>query len=253
MAAQATLPVRRLIILSLALLIILLTLGFPATAIWRQFEDRAQGLELIGVSGTLWRGRADQIRWQHAPLGELYWHWIPGWPLRWEVSVQGPLVNLQAQLQPRAGELNLSQIQARWPAILMRSPLAEATLEGEFRAQLSELQWLGEEPHRIVGQIDWYNARLSAPVVADLGQVRINLETPQDGLIALQVRTQAGGNLQMLGSGQVQQGQYQLNLHLRSLNINSNFNQWLGLLGEPTADGGVRVSLNGSLRPGVQP
>ena len=80
-----------------------------------------------------------------------------------------------------------------------------------------------------------------------MGQLRIDLSTVQDGLIQLRLQTLSGGEVQLTGSGEVSQGQYQLDLRLRARNIQSNINQWLHLLGEPTSDGSIRIELSGPI------
>lgn len=241
------LPLKRLLVIGALLLLLFIVLGFPAAAVWRQISARASGLELVGINGTLWRGRADQIHWQLAPLGELYWQWRPEWPLTWVVQIQGPLLNLTTDVHPDTGRLRLSNIGARWPALLMRSPVPDAQLDGVFSAQLEELEWLAREPRRVSGQILWSDAKITAPVVVGLGQLRIDLSTVQDGLIQLRIQTTTGGEVQVSGAGEISAGQYQLSLHLRARNVHSNINQWLNLLGEPTSDGSIRVELQGPL------
>lgn len=240
-------PIKRLIYISIALFVLFFILGFPASAVWRHLAARSSGLELVGVSGTIWRGRADQVRWQLDPLGELYWQWQPAWPPYWTSQVQGPLLNAEANVHVGSGALQLSDIHARWPALLMRSPLPDTRLDGEFIAELDTFEWLEQQPQRISGTIQWHNARITAPVVVDLGQVQISITTAQSGIILLQVHSVGGGTLHVNGAGQVGNGRYQLNLHLRALDLNSNINQWLRLLGEPTSDGSVRIELSGPL------
>lgn len=249
-------PVKRLAVLATILFVVFIITGLPAAALWRWQRDAAPALELSGISGTLWRGRADQVTWHLAPLGELDWHWQPGWPPRWAVNVQGPGLNLQAQLHAGLQRLHLSQVQARWPAWMLRSPLTGVSLDGEFNAQLDTLIWLAQQPEQIDGRISWHNAQVLAPVAVDLGQIDIDLYTQQDAagtlFIHLNLNSVSHADVSVRGSGQISAERYQLLLFLRAQQQRPQLNLWLRQVGTPTADGGVRVELSGTLRQGAQ-
>lgn len=243
-------PVKRLILVGVLLLLAFIAVGFPAAAVWRWVQPQVPELQLAGVSGTLWRGRADQANWNFAPLGELHWQFQPGLELRWQVQLQGPLLNMRGQLHASGETITLNNVQGRWSSTLMRSPLPGAEVDGEFYAQLETIRWQGPQPQRINGKLNWRNARLLAPVNTTLGHINIELNSPRDGLINISLTTagdEGNPTVSLRGNGRISEGRYDMTVFLRARDRQSNINQWLIQLGTPMGDGSVRLELNGTL------
>ncbi|GAB4190276.1 MAG: hypothetical protein Tsb002_18090 [Wenzhouxiangellaceae bacterium] len=242
-------PRKRLLFGGLLLLALFVLIGFPASSLWRWNQSQLPEVELSGVSGTLWRGQADQLIWRHLPLGQLDWQWQTGWPPRWDINLQGPQLDLQAQLWPADG-WRLQPLRANWDATLMRSPLPGARFSGRFHADFSEMMWQQTTPQRLQGQIRWRDARLLAPLAVNLGEIHIALTTATDFRSELRLQTIAGSaaDLVINGSGVIADGRYQLTVDLRADRQRPQLTQWLDRLGTPTADGSVRVQLSGPLQ-----
>jgi general secretion pathway protein N len=193
-------------LLATVYLIALLAL-LPARAAWPAIEPRLDlpvTLEVEGISGTLWKGRADEVQVNGRRLGALEWRWRPsallgarlGFQLAWS---EGPEW-LDLALALRRGSLSArdlrGQVEADRLQRLFDLPLL---LDGTVELDVAELGYADDAGFRnLRGTLAWRDAAGGLPRPLPLGHYRIELED-DDGRLLARVASEPESPLEALG------------------------------------------------------
>ncbi|WP_051641946.1 type II secretion system protein N [Photobacterium galatheae] len=240
----------------LALLVSLLV-HLPASWLW-QYVPKTPGLAVSGISGTPWKGRASQIRWQQWVLGEVDWNMSP-WKLLtgdavFEVNMgkgsalgyrgHGTLgINFDG---PYAQDFVLT-MSAQQAVQYMRLPVP-VTLGGSFTLTLDDYRFAPPYCQTLDGGLAWNGALVGTPLgEIDLGPVNAELSCNDGQLAAIARQTSEQVNSEWQAS--LSQNQtYSLNgWFTPGTELPANLRDQLKWLGNPDASGRYPVRYSGRL------
>lgn len=233
-------------IVLLMLLVAVVIAALPARFIWQVwFQEQVSQLELQGISGQWWRGRAANINWYQQSIGQL--RWVPS-----GLGLELSLIQPKAQVRTRLTSVNTTQVR-----------LSLQNTEGQLEAELLPVNW--QQSFLPVGQIDfelpqfevqkdsilhisgeanWQNAALLGDVVVDLGDITINF-SPRQQHTLLQLLNTDSEDVRLTGEGEIHADRYQVRLRLRALPGRPELQQQLQLLGSISSDGSVLLDFSG--------
>ena len=192
---------------------------FPAG--WALALARAQGMNLSwsDTDGTLWRGTARQVRWEHLSLGTVDWslhEWLPGTRTDWAVGGRGSDYSLDAVVALNLLQLHEArgiegEVPAAWVSLAHVLPFVALT--GRMHLDIDEARFEDGLPRRIEGRVDWNGAGLSGLVNERLGSIRMDFEPAGDGT-RFRLRGDGSAPLNLAGEGQIDGKQWWLDLEL---------------------------------------
>ncbi len=215
----------------------------PATVYYQQLE------------GSVWRGMAANVMVDKLALGDVRWRTNP-LPLLWgrvslKLATQRPELQGKARVSLRKNQgVTIKGLQLRGD-ITALSPYLEAytvNLSGTLSADIDTLD-VGEDGIQdIAGTILLNQARLTAPLTLALGDVKAELDHPQEKA-ELQL-SNSGGDLLLKGKIDLDKGwQYQTNLRLEpTARTPADVRNGLQLLGRVDRRGGVTLKQRGRLK-----
>lgn len=211
---------------------------------------------ILGVSGTLWDGKAYAISINNHVLKKTHWS-LSAWQLligRASADISGSYLD-----NPFATEIGVSvlgnyfvnNLSATISAVdvtrLANIPLAK--LSGNFAVDIEHAQWSNDQLPSANGVINWSNAQLSVTDTVLLGNVNILLgESEQDLLIA--DISNKGGDLIITGTAQLlPESSYTIDLKLKpTATASDNVTQSLGMFAKQQNDGSFALKNSGSLK-----
>jgi general secretion pathway protein N len=180
------------VLLAAVYLVALLAL-LPARFAWAFVESRLNlpvTLQADGITGTGWKGRADEIRVNGGSLGALEWRWRPsallgarlGFLLAWSAGPE----RLDLALGLRPGSLLAHDIRGEVEADrLQRLFDLPLLLDGTFDVDVAELGYAGAAGFRnLSGTLAWRDAAGGLPRAMALGHYRLELEDADGRLLA---------------------------------------------------------------------
>jgi general secretion pathway protein N len=166
-----------------------------ATLPARYLADRAMrqlpGLELNGVTGSVFSGAAADVRWRGTSLGGMAWRfdWLA--PLSasfgYRVHLQGESQELATRMDMGMGHrLYLRGVDGRLPVATVMAwlPLPPRALAGSLTLHLDQLSFKEGSLRSAQGEVDLDEAVLSWPATATLGSFRMLLIPAADGVDA---------------------------------------------------------------------
>lgn len=237
---------------SLILLVGVVLATFPAAIAWNWWGERAPGLTLQGVSGTVWKGRAMRASVRGQVLGQLDWQLSPWRALtgnpQIQVKLTGTDLNLSAQIAA-LGEHEIAisalsaQAQANWLAPVLAIPALDPTGLLVTENANMVLTRLGL-PREIDAQLLWRDAGVRGQVVAHLGTLQINARG-SNGLIDASVNDSGDGDLEVRGSARLDQGNYRVETILVPRVTVGPIVEALQWIGAPRAEGGRLLIVEG--------
>ncbi|MDE2090506.1 MAG: type II secretion system protein N [Gammaproteobacteria bacterium] len=211
------------------------------------------GLQLTGVHGSPWSGKANQLLVQGVPLGSLRWRF--DWQAPFTATL-GYRLTLRAEglevrgraAQGIAGKVFLRDITGYMPVSALDSwlPLPPHSLTGRLGLQLSRVVLVRNRPRVAEGSLTLTNAQLSWPANALLGNYRLTLHSnTAQGIQGTLADT--GGPLRLQGKLSVTiDGRYEVSGTLASRNPgDSTTGGLLQYLGAPDASGNRHFQLSG--------
>jgi general secretion pathway protein N len=216
---------------------------------------RAAGVELLGLSGTLWRGEASTARAEGMDLGRVSWRLRPwallGARLRAEVRLEGEAITGHGEISLRPGDgLRGQALRLSAPAELLTglSPVP-AELGGSLFARFESLHWTPDGALVLDGELTWTEAQTYAPAPMALGAFRVLFEPHEGGSQGLvsgeETPVNVGGRILLQPDGGYVTA---LRLSPRADTPNE-LREALALIARPERDGSVRLQLQGQLPP----
>ncbi len=237
------------------LLFLLVTL--PAAWLW-QLAPKVPGVELKGISGTLWQGQAAQMSAAGRQLEQVSWELHPAQLLTGQlavsVRVQDPVVTAQGDLQYGLSGLGAQDLRLNAPIPWLlgntRLPL-RTQLQGAVTLNLRELAqgdpWCEALAGRaVVNGLDVRNQFGHYPI----GDIAGNLSCQEGNAVlnldAAENRIGIAGEARLLADKQVK-----LAATIRETDGQSeDLRQALTFLGKPDSSGAYTLNYNGPL-PGL--
>ena len=229
---------------------------FPARAAWPLIEPRLDlllTLEVEGISGTLWKGRADEVRVNGRRLGALEWRWRPsallgarlGFQLAWSAGPEW--VSLALGL--RRGSLQARDVRGQFEADrLQRLFDLPLLLNGSVELDVAELEYSRDAGFRTLrGSLGWRDAAGGLPRPMPLGHYRIELEG-DDGRLLARVASGPESSLEASGFADWHPASgYRVELNLRAgADAAPALISALDALGPRQPDGGYRLRRAGT-------
>lgn len=176
-------------LLFVAVFLLALVLQLPV-GLFINDSGRLGPVQLYGVEGTLWQGRADGVAVAGQRVESLSWDVKPLYLLLGQARAElgfhylGGSGTLQAGVTP-TGTLRVREATYRAPANAFTQRFAGGFvgLRGDVELQVSELDYRLGEPFvdRLDGFAYWQNAAASYPVAAGLGNLSLDLSHSGEG------------------------------------------------------------------------
>ena len=233
----------------------------PAKLVLDKLLEAQNGIEVSGVSGTLWHGRASRVEIDNSyQLDDVRWHLV-GWRLLTGVlSAEIQATFMQREVSGQAG-ISLSgtlvahdiqgAISAEEFAALAALPLVQ--LDGEMTLAIDSLYRESDAAPVINGDINWRQASLTVAESVALGSVDIRLrENDADGT-DITISNQ-GGALKLDGSGALDaESHYELALTMTpARSASANLVNSLAAFAKKQASGSYLFKTSGQLQlPGA--
>ncbi len=236
-------------------LVLFVLLRAPAEKLLPRLLPASAPVQLSGISGTIWSGRALQLAVERVTLERVSWHFRPLALFLGRVEVG---LNAQLDEHPlsaRAGkgwfsEPYLKAVRATLPAteVLSLAGMNLAQLGGSVELDLARISgWQDSAFPAISGSARWTPARVVAPLVLDLGTVQL-ITRAEAGETRGELSA-SGGALSFKGEvGLSPDGRYHLQGDVRKHRaVPEAVDNFLATFAEPH-DGGYRVEWSDQIR-----
>ncbi len=237
---------KKLMLASLLIALILLIglATFPATAALGWLSKGNPELSFEQVEGTLWHGKAKQLRVRGVALGALDWTLSAGSLIR-----MAPLLNVSLNEKENTfnatvqrmqdGRLVISKLTANadagWLSPALGIPLLRPT--GRLNVKLSEVEIAPDgRPLRALGDIAWEDAGVTGAANAKLGGVLITL-SGTDRITGTIAPLGANPPLQVNGSFELVGLNYTSNVRIIPNTSDPQLLRALEYVGQPILDG----------------
>jgi len=244
------------ILLLLLVGILLAVARMPALFAWQSFLADApalRGLTLTGLEGTVWAGRAAQLRYGRLEAGPLEWD-LSVLPLLWgrtsaqlRLELHGGRVTGEVALSGDA--LELEDLRLRLPLSLF-APLIYGSPfvpDGELDGTVAEALMAPGEACRLAGRLVWISPGVAGIENLGLGDIQLELEPEAQGTRG--VLRDRGGALGIDGTLSIDAAcRYRLDVRLTPRGeISDPLRRMLGFAGRADAQGRYRLQRQGQL------
>lgn len=247
---------RRLIILLLLLLVVagVVAWTLPAEVALRYLKPDLGPLQLGGVSGTVWQGRAASVSAFGTPLGALDWT-VARSPVLLRVveaklALQGGALEANGELRRDPdGSVLVRNLDFRMPAELAAPALDIPSLKllGRIEGRVDDARLAGGWVSGARGTAHWRDAAVSGEAEARLGELSAEFASQPDGSIAGTVKDNGSSNLEVAGQFVIQTGQFNATARLAARNNDTQIQEALRYIGEPQPDGSSLLKIHGQL------
>ncbi|HEB94580.1 MAG TPA: type II secretion system protein N [Gammaproteobacteria bacterium] len=246
----------RYLLIGLLAYVIFLLVQFPAGqayAWWKAGPGAQQKVVLTGLSGSVWRGSAQQALIDGQRLQGLEWRLKP-WTvlfgkleIDYEIRLDDGFLRGSVAADPQ-GAVAFDTLEAKLPLAQLPLPAIVALQPaGVVNLNLQSVDWNGEALLSAQGRLVWSGAGISLLQPLQFGDLALTLEN-RDGSVIGEL-SDAGGPLQAEGLLTLKpDGSYQFTGRFAAREgAQSPLGQALGALGRPGADGRVQVNQSGRL------
>lgn len=231
-----------------------LIITVPASLVTGLITDERVNIQ--GVSGTLWNGKAYTITINNAiQLNNTQWS-VNAWKLltgkiaiATETTYQDN--NISAELGSSfLGRYFINNLQASLPArdIAQLADIPLAQLAGLMTFNITHAQWKQGELPQATGEITWKNATVTVTDTASLGNINIVLGESKQQLLNADIKNQ-GGDMSISGNAElVPEANYMLNIRLSpTATASDSIIQSLGMFAKRQANGDYLINSSGAL------
>jgi len=240
------------VLVLLAVFIISLIVLAPARLIYRFLPENSP-LQLSNLSGSIWRGNAQQVIYQNQNLGNLDWRLKPTAVL---TAKRGSHFTLRhpdylAEGTLKAGSDNLlilndTTVRIRADRLPLEGIASAVKANGVVNADIESLTLRDQKIDQIQARIHWKDASISAPVELELGEVIVDAEGENGNINAL-IKSSTSSQLDIDGKVALDPAmQYRADIKIKSKpDTPEEVTNILPLLGQKDSDGAVRLISNG--------
>ena len=234
----------------LAFVAVLLLAVVPLRWYYPYAEDHFKPVVLRDVSGSLIKGSAQQLRYDLIPLGQAEWLLYPGSlkGIGGRIRVNAEHYDLTFQLR----EVNQNQARIKnisgyldWDSIQPYIQFSEGRFDGYWQFDIQNMVYDKQTGiERLDGRVTLKDFTLSAPTQLPLGEVYIDLETQNEGMIVGTISSRSD-RLNVSGAFYIQPNRWQLNVDIIPKAGNYQLNAALRGVGDPRPGGGRRLNRAG--------
>jgi len=248
-------PVWRYSLFAVAAYLLFILVLLPADRVYSLLQQRGIRVPtLYQVSGSIWHGHIDRARIAGLDVNNIEWCLHP-WALligRLEAGVS--LANSTAPLAVVAGRnldgsyyIHSGDEALSIPVLESLITARPSGITGAVSLDLQDIRVQAGKLQAITGSLQWQQAGLGAPLDIEIGNFELSVNT-KDGVIHGTLKD-TGGPLQAQGQIVLQaDNRYRLTMTLVSRDRSRNdLKQALRLLGTPSPDGRVSLTLSGRL------
>lgn len=191
--------IRHLLIAFLLFFLFALVIFTPVHVLWHQLgDDRALPVDVHGLSGTLWRGKADITYGSDRVL--VHWQFHPArlfqGQLRYDLGIAGQRIDVEASVARSMRQWQLIDAQGYADLALLNASLAphNVVLGGQLWLQGVQVGW---QPNsgavQAQGVIDWRNGRsefiwFGRQQAVDLPHINGLIATSDGGLVRASIK-----------------------------------------------------------------
>jgi len=217
-------------------------------------EPQLHGLRLQQMKGTLWHVRADEVvAADGRALGQLQWQlsrraWLG--KMRLQLQFEGPRLAFSGGVQRRPdGQIEVSgaSVRAELAAWVHGAMSPWGQPRGELQVTIDHALLQGGWPLQLQAQAQWPHALMHThDGDVALGKLQAQASA-QGGVIHAQLHDDGRGPLHVDGKLQLSPLGWRLDATLRARQTDPVLRHWLATLGQPAADGSVRIQRSGGL------
>lgn len=251
--------------------LLLFIVAFSVTVIWKfpvagvLPHVNTQPLTLAGVSGTVWKGAAQQVTSANPEMvaSNVRWKFLPAaivsgnTSANLEFEVLGGNGNGNVSRHITSGDVLVTEGTFRMPAANLAQflPLPIVDFGGNLIADIESLELENNLLTETTGTVIWRNAQVTGGLQAELGQVVLDIAPqPADGKMAhLATISNSDGDLEINGEMRIDlNGNYRADVRLKpTASANQGLSGILGSLGpiaQRESDGSYRIRNSGNIR-----
>jgi len=226
----------------------------PAELALRWLKPDLGPLQLSGISGTVWQGRAAAAAAFGTPLGAMDWS-VQKPPLLLRrvvarVGLSGGALALNGDVTRDAdGSMLVQNLDFRLPAETAAPVLdiPALKLHGQIEGRVEDARLANGWVSGARGTARWREAAVSGEAEARLGELLADFASQADGSIAGTIRDDGSSNLEIAGQFVINSGQFSASARLAPRNGDLQVAEALRYIGEPQADGSSLLKINGQL------
>lgn len=243
-----------LVVLALGLLVAL----FPASWAWRLAGDKPAQLQVGPIHGSVWQGRAEDLRYAGLDLGTLHWRLSPA--QLWgrtdlHLRLQGALYHGKAEIT-RSGD-TLTGRDVHLEATVDTLPVTLGTPamhpRGTLVVDIDRVELHDRWPRTLEGHVTWQDAELADRFdTVPLGDLRADLGE-RNGSVLVAKLSDGGGPLALSGTVEVSPLGWRVDAVLRTRKDTPLMHRVIAQLGQPSSDGSLHVDMHGGLTLGARP
>lgn len=245
---------RAVVLVALLLAAICVLIGwFPARWAWALMAGDHPRIEIGGLSGSVWHGKASAVRMNDANLGDVSWHLSRAalfghWRLRF--AVNGERLTVSGRLKRtgehavRVDDLDFSVPVSRFASIWPETLAPSGTLTGAVHTLRIKDGW----PTRLDADVTWKSAAgRYAGQQPGLGTVRSHWQSGSARVVNATLRTTHTSPVALDGDVTITAFGWRLNATLQAPSDDGALRQWLAQVGQREAGGQYRVVRHGGL------
>ncbi len=242
------------VLFTLLVFFISLIILAPARLIYYALPENS-AIQLSGVSGTIWRGRASQLVWQNQVTGKLDWKLKPLHlfiaKFAGDFNISGPDMTINGSVSiDRKQNITLTDTISILNAATLPLPPAAAliTPAGKIEAEIKQLKLAGNTIQSTETKIRWKNASVTQPVQVTLGEILLDI-TSNDGNLKGLLSSSKESPIDLTGNLDIDAtGALKTNIKITPTNETpDDILDLLPLLGKPDQNGAVSVKFSGKL------
>ena len=180
--------------------LLFLLMAAPAAKVWPLFQSRLQNIQLAGIEGSLWSGKAAQLDVSPLQLKDVRWSFRPFslFVGRAEFKIHGQLQAQEIKAKVGStllGKPYLSDLRGRIRAndLFYWLGLKQVQLDGPLSFHIDDVEWSESGLPAMAGTAWWSFARLVSPLELVLGKAR--LETQIEDAVTRGTLQATGGAL----------------------------------------------------------
>lgn len=226
----------------------------PADLALRWFKPNLGPLQLSGLSGTVWEGRASNVAAFGKPLGALEWH-VEKAPMFFRRVVAnaslggGPISASGDATRDADGSVLVQNVKFAFPAEMAAPALDIPALKllGRIDGELAEGRIVGGWIAGARGSARWREAGVVGEAEARFGDVLAEFASTADGSIAGTVKDDGTSSLVVDGQFVVRSGEFDATVRLGARAEDAQLREALRYIGEPQGDGTSLLKIHGQL------
>lgn len=233
--------------------ILLAVYWLPAALVYQLFQSRIQNIELQGISGSLWHGKAAHLIVRDVDIGSISWSLQPLSLIRRELNgvarVEGASIQAEGVFALREDVLKVQSVNAFFPALLLTAALDVPAIRPLGRVQINiQDLWLERGlPVRVTGYASWLDMGLAGTAEVQLPGIRMDFSTAEQGAIRGILRD-LGGVLEAQGQLACQHEQCLTEVWLSLREEHPQLSELLKWVGQRAPDGRTYLRIDGNLK-----